>query len=352
MKILFFIPSLANSAGMERISTDLANLLSTAGNECMFAVLEGGGPFYPLDESVRIYNLDCRGRIRSARFMAARRLRKLLKATKPDILLNVDVSMIQVSALALPAQLGIRMITWEQFSLASTTSFFARLQRYFASLCSSKLIVLTHADREAYPFVLRPKIAVIHNFTRLNEQGIHTDLNQKTVLSVGRLCPTKGFDLLLEAWETVHRQCPDWKLRIVGGGEDKEALRRRIILADMESSVSLVPPTPKIGKEYLGASVYVLSSRNEPFGLVIAEAKSFGLPVVSFDCPYGPREIIRDKIDGMLVKSGNVPGLAKALIELLQDADLREKYGNAASQDYMQRWSSKNAICIWKQILG
>ena len=168
---------------------------------------------------------------------------------------------------------------------------------------------------------------------------------------MGRLASVKGFDLLLEAWAKVARKYPDWHLDIVGGGEERGKLERLITSLGLEGSASLEGVTPCVDNYYRRSSLFVLSSRLEPFGLVLIEAKSFGLPVVAYDCPFGPREVVRDGVDGILVENGSVEGLAQAMMRMLQEEDLRRKYGAEALADFKARWHVENVLDKWNNIL-
>ncbi len=353
MKILFFIPSLKNSAGMERIATGLANLLSKSGCDCIFLVLgDCVDSFFPINEKIKVYKLSSVQSVKGNRFKSAWALRKKLKMLQPDVLINVDVAMIQIAALACPQQLGIKMISWEQFSMASATSFMARFKRYIAAIFSSKLVVLTQQDKNAYPKYLQRNIAVIRYFTAVNEEDYRSPLNQSTVIAVGRLCETKGFDLLIRAWKYVHCQNSQWNLKIIGGGNMRNSLQKIIDENDLSQSIKLLSPTSDIAKEYLSSSLFCLSSRHEPFGLVLIEAKSFGLPIVSFDCPYGPAEIVRNNKDGFLVKNGDVKALAETLLKLIESPDLRREFGDSGYKDYSEKYAPNVVLDYWIELLN
>ena len=192
------------------------------------------------------------------------------------------------------------------------------------------LVVLTEADRADYAAAM-PGVRVerIPNAVpRL--PGPVSALTEDVVVAAGRLNPQKGFDLLVEAWRTVARERPGWTLRIFGSGEERAELRRRIEAHGLYNDVLLMGATPDLGAELAQASAFVLSSRFEGFGLVVVEAMSKGLPVVSFDCPRGPGEIIEHGRDGLLVAPEDVDGLARALIDLLGDPEARRRMGAAA----------------------
>ncbi|MER1818712.1 glycosyltransferase, partial [Proteus mirabilis] len=178
---------------------------------------------------------------------------------------------------------------------------------------------------------------------------------EKIFLAVGRLTYQKGFDLLLEAWGIISSKYPDWKLNIIGDGEDKLLLNKLIQQKKISNSVSILPPTKNIQDHYEKSAYYILSSRFEGFGLVILEAQSKGLPVISFDCETGPNEIIIDKKTGWLCENSNIEDLSKKIIKAIElfNSD-KKKYINISNNAMInsKKFSIENIIPKWITLLN
>jgi glycosyltransferase involved in cell wall biosynthesis len=214
------------------------------------------------------------------------------------------------------------------------------------------LAVLTDADRADYARMLaasHTRVEQIPNpVPRLD--GAMADAASRVIVAAGRLTPQKGFDLLIPAFAAVAREHPGWQLRIHGAGPQRAELRRLILEHELYASVFLMGPTAHLGEALAEASIFALSSRFEGFGMVIVEAMSKGLAVVSFDCPRGPGEIIGDGRDGVLVPELDVPALGRALSELASDEERRRRLGVAAVQT-ARRYDREAIGARWDALL-
>ena len=194
------------------------------------------------------------------------------------------------------------------------------------------LAVLTEADREAFRELLdgrAPRLERIPNTVRRMD-GVHADMTAKTVLAAGRLHPQKGFSMLIAAFAQVTAEHAQWHLSICGRGRLRDALQQQVDETGLADVVTLAGPSRNLDEDFATASIFVMSSRFEGFPLVLLEAMYAGLAVVSFDCPTGPRDIIDDHRNGILVPAGDVEGLAAGVGEMMDDEDLRRRCGAAA----------------------
>jgi glycosyltransferase involved in cell wall biosynthesis len=159
---------------------------------------------------------------------------------------------------------------------------------------------------------------------------VRADLDAKVVLAAGRLARQKGYDRLIHTWSTVVERHPDWHLRICGDGPDEEKLKRLIANRGLEEHVTLAGPAKDLGAEMARASIFALSSRWEGLPLTLLEAMSVGMAVVAFDCPTGPRAVVRDHENGLLIRPRKTERLAAGLIEMIESPELRARCAEAA----------------------
>ena len=260
------------------------------------------------------------------------RLIRYLRSLRSGVLITTRPGFNLAAALLAPP--GVILIGQEHVMLESHDPELVKLiKRRYGRL--DALVTLTEADLKHYRREL--KAAPPRHLVRIPNAvaplaGEISRLEEKTVIAIGRIVRAKGFDRLVKAWRHVAAAHPDWTLRIYGGGtpENEERLRARIADAGLDDKIILMGSTPEIGLALAKSSIYVVSSRYEGFGMTILEAMSKGVPVVSFDCPHGPREIITHGHDGLLVRSTKPAALAKAIRRLIEDEPLRRELGRNA----------------------
>jgi glycosyltransferase involved in cell wall biosynthesis len=357
--------------GTIRTSFNLAGYLAQRGEvEIVSSRRARKSPFLPLPAGVAVTALDDstqpRGRLArvlarlpsvlihpydyaypKASLLTDVALVRRLRAMRSGVLIGTRPAYNLVAARLAPA--GVATVGVENMNFHSHRPPLARdIRRHYGEL--GALVVLTGDDERDYGGMLsgaRTRVERIPN-ALAELGGGQASLDEQVVVAAGRLTGQKGFDLLIRAFAQVVEDEPAWKLRIFGGGPQREELERLIAELGLQGRVSLMGATKEIGEEFAKASVFALSSRFEGFGMVIVEAMSKGLPVVSFDCPRGPGEIVSHGVDGLLVPNGDVDAFARALLELMGDADRRRSHGAAAlakSRDYEmgpvgERWEA------------
>lgn len=350
MKLVYCISATHNSGGMERVLATKANYLVARGYDITVVTTDQRGlpPFFPLDARIRCVDLGVNYETNNGKsflnklvhfpfkqWRHRRRLSRVLREIRPD----VTVSMFCNDATFLPSiKDGSRKVLEIHFSR------FKRLQydrkglwrladvwrnRNEADVVArfDRFVVLTHEDSRYWGKL--SNIAVIPNAQTFASDA-PAPLEAKTVVAVGRLTYQKGFDLLLQAWAEVCRRVSGWQLAIVGDGELRSALSAQAESLGLAGCVTFVPATKDVVAVYRDASVLAMSSRYEGFGMVLLEAQTVGLPVVSFSCKCGPSEIVNDGVDGYLVAPGDVDAMADRLVRLMQDGALRRRMGARA----------------------
>ena len=224
-------------------------------------------------------------------------------------------------------------------------------ERYYnQSVKSVQVIVaLTDGDAENWKKI-NPRVCVIPDLVHLNNDCIFSDCQSKSAIFVGRFSAQKDFSSLLKIWMVVHSRHKDWKLHIYGGyGEHKNFFLNEINRLNI--NIEVHDPTANIFDRYKENSILLLTSVFEPFGLVLPEAMSCGLPVVAFDCPYGPAEIITDGVDGYLVKNRNIEDFADKICHLIENPELRQQMGRAGVKS-SSRYEGSHIMPMWKAIFN
>lgn len=346
-KIVYVTPALYMAGGVERVLTLKANYFAEQfGYDITIVLTEGKDKpyFYPLSPKVKVINLDLNfEELWTCSFLKKilvylpkqRRFKKLLTKElmriRPDItisLLRRDINFITSikDGSKKIGELHINRDNYRNFKTEESNIFknlFAKIWSY--SLLQhlkrlDKLVVLTEKDRESW--VELDNVIAIPDPLSFTPKTT-SDQSHKRVLAIARYSHEKGIDLLLEAWSKVEKDCEEWRLDVYGDGKTEPYERLMVTLGIDQSRCALHGRTNDVEKEYVNSSIFVLSSRFEGFGMVIIEAMACGLPVVAFDCPWGPRSIIKDGIDGFLVENGNTTSLANKLFVLMENNSLR-----------------------------
>ena len=372
-KIVYCTPALYMAGGVERVLTLKANYFAEHfGYDITIILTEGKekGLFYPLSDKVKIVNLDINfEKLWTCSFVKKvfvylqkqRKYRKALKnelmRLRPDITVSLlrreinFISKIQDGSKKV-GELHVNRNNYRNFEPGDTNffkSFFSKVWMFFLVCHLKKLdrfVVLTEEDMHQWQEL--ENVTVIPNPLTFLPVKV-SSLKKKRVIAVGRYVYQKGFDLLLRAWSIVEKDYLEWELVVYGQGDRSVYEKLKGQLGIDGERCYLMESTMNIEMEYRDSSLFVLSSRFEGFGMVLIEAMACGLPVVSFDCPCGPKDIIKDGVDGLLVSNGNVEQLASSMSLLMGDEILREKMAASARQN-VERFYLSNISESWKKL--
>lgn len=354
--IVFFIYNISAVGGTERVASVIINELAKRDFNVHVLGLYGDPEkiFFPFEPNVRVTSLHIEN-LKGIRkiLYSQHKIRQFVNNNHIDTFVTVESIMATYSVPSL-AFTGIRHVVWEHFNFKVSLGIAARsLARQLALCFADSIVTLTARDIQFWKqgaWYRRAKLAHIPNPMFLEEQKINENPS-KTVISVGRITFQKGFDLLVDAWGQLPASLRnEWKLLIIGDGEEKPALERKITELGVGDSVELVGATKAVFAYFEAASIYCLSSRFEGLPMVLLEALAFHLPIVAFDCDTGPEELIEQGENGILVEAGNVGKLSQSLATLMNDDALRGRMRNYKSQR-LHTLELGGIIAQWSQVL-
>lgn len=356
MTLLYVTDAFAVWGGVERVLADKVNYLTEQYdyNVCLLTINQGDHPIpFPLFSRVKHIDLDVRMHRQYAysgirrlikRYQFANLLLKRIKDTiqqvNPDVIVCVKPDFVNV----LNKVKGNVPLVVESHTLCKAELFEkpGRLRRLLIWRIKNQIkkadavVALTEGDANDWQ-KYNKQVYVIPNVVHLNKIENYSDQTEKSVVFIGRFTKQKDFDCLLRVWSIVYSRHSDWILDIYSDGD---------IVA---SGIRVFKPIVDIMAQYCNSALLVLTSLFEPFGLVIPEAMSCGLPVVAFDCPYGPADIITDGVDGFLVKNRDVNEFADRVCQLIEDKELRIRMGQAAIKS-SQRYRADLIMPKWKEL--
>ena len=369
MRIMYVNDAFAIKGGIERVLADKINYLSSVcGYDiCLLTANQGMHPHaYGLEPSVKyvdvgisFHNLyryhGIKRWIKTREYdrLFMERVRQQIDAFCPDIIISArPFFMKPLSRLKNKALLIHESHSSCKNAYFEQGSFFKRMHEIWQIKKLKKMpmmvIALTDGDaREWHKLFPQYGVKVVPNIVTLNDNKNASAQECKRIIFVGRLEYQKGLDDLIKIWELVQKKHDDWQLDIYGDGTQKARLQS--VIQERKLHVNLWGSVDHIFEYYMRSSMLLLTSVYEPFGLVMPEAMSCGLPVVAFDCPYGPADIVSDGVDGFLIKNRDVKAFADRVCQLIEDKELRQKMGKAAIQS-AQRYTPEKIMPLWKEL--
>lgn len=337
MKLLYITNGINGAGGLERVLSIKASYLAEHYDyEVHILVLNNThlDPFYEFSPKIQFHSITVGGNPIAYFSSYKKGIQQIANEIQPDIISVCDDGLkgftlpkiIKTSAKWIYERHVSKLI--EQSSQrGKVKSFLTSIKwKLMESLGKSfsKFVVLTEGNKNEWPSL--NNLEVISNPLSFYPEESST-LENKTVICVGRFCHQKGQTELIKIWEKIHLKFPDWELHLYGK-ENLDYLDTR----NLKNNISHFPPVKDIESKYLDSSIYVMPSQFEGFGMVLIEAMACGVPCVSFDCDYGPSDIITDSEDGYLVPLNDIDAFVNRLSELMSDETRRKNFGKKAKQ--------------------
>lgn len=380
MRIVYVYPDFKEFGGTQRVLTDKMNYLADHNSDEVILLTYNQGSLpdiYTLSPKVKHLDLgmDYIPLYRYNRFsrffkswkydsVLKQRFNVMMGKLKPDVVITTTYFCNLVSIVAscnipfvriMESHIGIRFLfsnsiecrknIWKWMHESYKLNVITRKARKY-----DMLIALNQTDADDWRKYVKTR--VIKNIVHPNLMGKMSNLHSKRVIFAGRIVEQKGVFDLLEIWKNVYRKHPDWHLDIYGDGELRSQLEKNI--KSLNIGICLHSPVLDIFRKYVESSMLLLTSLYEPFGLVIPEAMSCGLPVVSFDCPDGPSLFIKDGINGFLIKNRDISLFSDKVCCLIDSLELRKQMGSAALQAsvyYAPEHIMPQWISLFKELL-
>lgn len=325
--ICFFIDDITKTGGTERVTTQIANLLSECHQISILSIHESQeNVFFPLSDEIshtQLFSQKIHGALHFLEIVS--KLRRYVKNNRIDIIVDVD-GFLDLYSLPVKAFTGVKIVSWEHFNYFQNFGTpYRKVSRRLASKFADGVVTLTQTDNNLYHKYLnvRCPIVTIHNpMPQITESQLYNS-DSKIILSAGRLTDQKGFDLIPVIAKAVFEQHPDWKWYVLGVGEKKREIQDTINSLNLSSHVILQGKVSDMNSWYSKSAFYVMTSRFEGLPMVLLEAKAHRLPIISFDCLTGPSEIIRNNINGFLIKPEDITSMAQAINTLIEDEEKR-----------------------------
>lgn len=359
MKLLYITNAINGAGGLERVLSIKASYLADKlGYQVHILTLNNIGQslFYTFSPNIILHTITVQGNPLQYAKNYYQGIRSMIALIQPN---RISVCDDGLKGFFIPRIIGCKIpIIYErhvskEIEMHHGFSFFRKnfikmkwqMMEYLAKDFNA-FIVLTDGNKKEWSSL--KNLRVIPNPLSFYPNQ-SSNLENKKVIAVGKQSYQKGYDLLLQAWQIVHNQHPDWHLEIYGKKEMNENLDTKAKKLGINKSVSLLDPEKNIQEKYLDCSIYVMSSRYEGFGMVLIEAMACGVPCVSFNCNYGPADIITNDEDGFVVEKENYKALAFKMVLLIEDKPLREQMGQLAKNN-VKRFLPQTVLMEWDRL--
>lgn len=378
MKLAFLCNNMKSTNGVERVLSQRLSLLAESGKYDVYLITynQYGEPFsFPISDKVHYIDLATRYIERCSyhglyqyadrlfsKIIYKRSIRRCICNVNPDVITCVDIQIADLLTVLSLETCAVKIvechcglsaffggITKEGFLYKHIIKriLVERIVRTIRKF--DKFVVMT--DAELLDWNDDKAVRIPNMLAAYPNVATDVSITKHRVCSIGRYAYQKGFDLLIKAWAVVQEKYPDWSLHIYGSRDgDMGDYDRMIKNIDKDGlhDVFLHPATKDVYSKFFESDFYVLPSRYESFGLTIIEAMSCGLPIVSFDCKYGPSSVITAGETGILVPQNDVDKLADAICSMIKDKEMRHRMGANARLE-SKRYLPENIMPLWHE---
>ncbi len=351
--ICFFSGDITREGGTENVAALIANALARQKKyEIIFLSLveRRDTPFFPICPEIRRYRLGEKWIQPGPGYLAVLpKLKRFLRERRVDVLVDIDIVL---DSLSIPVKgSGTKVVSWGHFSyFYEQKSLYRRLIQMYAAKKADYCVTINEENRKCYErYLHRTKaLRTIYN-PAVMEKRQDAVAKENYIFWAGRLVRIKGVDYLAETADRVLKLLPGWRWLAAGDGEEREWLETYIREHGLQDRLVLLGTVADIGQYYAKARIHVLTSREEGLPMCLLEAKSHGLPCVSFNISTGPEEIIRDGVNGYLVEPFDCEKMAEKIVRLASDEELRERFALNAGLD-MEKFDLNNIINSWNEV--
>ena len=353
-KVTFFVCDIYQMGGIEKVVTLIANELSKKYEVEIISLYQTSeNPFYNLNKKIKIINI-LKEQLEPIKLYYPYLnyiVRRKLKSYETDVFICAGMGYV---GLSISMRKKAKYIAWEHSQcLTGKVGGIMWLGRKLAAKHADKIVVLTKKDMKnnIAKFGTQDKICQIYNPIENNQiNSKEYNINSKKIITCGRIAHQKGFDILVDVAEKVFDRYPNWEWHIYGDGEDRKMLVDTIKSKKLEKNLILKGTSNNLSQLYNEYAMYVMTSRHEGFPMVNIEAHNAKLPIISFDCPCGPDELIQDGVNGFIIENFNVDKMAEKIGFLIENKEIRKQMSDSTQLD-KEKLKMEKIMEKWDNIL-
>ncbi|PWB24411.1 glycosyltransferase family 4 protein [Flavobacterium sp. HTF] len=356
MKLLYITQRANEEGGVQRVLSVKTNYLIEKFNYEISVITQNAGDkdlFFEFNKKIKFYDISLKSNKAFNLLQYKKELQQYIKKIQPDCIIVCDFAL---KSFSIPLLIKTKTpIIFEahgsKFNEYKESRFYGlinKLKYQYRNYCASQFLYFVALSEESLNEWSVKNGVVISNPLWIGTKSF-SDLESKKIIAVARHSYEKGIDRLLQIWKSVTEKHPDWLLEIYGKPSEDLQFPNLAKKLKIENSTAFLNPVKDIHEKYKTASILVMTSRNEAQPMVLIEGMAFGLPSVAYDCPVGPRTIIRNNKNGFLIEDGNKDSFIEKLNLLIEDSNLRIKMGAEAIKS-VEKYNLESIMQQWKTL--